>query len=153
MDTQELILQIIKKHHEQVVQIFGFKTNVLTIMIVLIFAGFILSFIVGYHILLAKRKRVAINPEKWQSFKLIDIKHISHDVRRFRFALQSKKHIVGLPIGQHISLKYVDEEGKDVIRSYTPVSSNDDKGYIDFVIKVYFKNTNPRFPDGIITLL
>lgn len=29
---------------------------------------------------------------------------ISHNVRRFRFALQSPKHIFGLPVGQHVFL-------------------------------------------------
>ena len=57
-------------------------------------------------------------------------------------------YCVGLPVGQHISFKYVDEEGKEVIRSYTPVSSDDDKGYVDFVIKIYFKNVHPKFPNG-----
>jgi cytochrome-b5 reductase len=35
-----------------------------------------------------------------------------------------------------------------VVRPYTPVSSDDDLGYFDLVIKVYFRNVNPRFPDG-----
>ena len=68
-------------------------------------------------------------------------------MRRFRFALQSKTHVLGLPIGQHISLKFRNKEGKDVIRSYTPVSSDDDIGYVDFVIKVYFPQ-EPKFPTG-----
>ena len=35
--------------------------------------------------------------------------NISHNVRRFRFALQSDKHKFGLPVGQHVFLyaKYV----------------------------------------------
>lgn len=35
-----------------------------------------------------------------------------------------------------------------VIRPYTPVTSDDEKGYFDLVIKVYFKNVHPKFPDG-----
>lgn len=55
--------------------------------------------------------------------------------------------ILGLPIGQHIHLsaKINDEI---VIRAYTPVSSDDDHGFVDLVVKVYFKNSHPRFPDG-----
>lgn len=30
--------------------------------------------------------------------------NISHNVRRFRFALQSEKHRFGLPVGQHVFL-------------------------------------------------
>jgi len=42
---------------------------------------------------------------------------------------------LGLPIGQHVHLTAkIGEEV--VIRSYTPVSSDDDRGYVDLVIKV-----------------
>uniref|UniRef100_T1GF83 NADH-cytochrome b5 reductase n=1 Tax=Megaselia scalaris TaxID=36166 RepID=T1GF83_MEGSC len=38
--------------------------------------------------------------------------------------------------------------GELVIRPYTPISSDDDQGFVDLVVKVYFKNVNPKFPDG-----
>mmetsp|Transcript_26768 Transcript_26768/g.20052 ORF Transcript_26768/g.20052 Transcript_26768/m.20052 type:complete len:309 (+) Transcript_26768:10-936(+) len=95
-----------------------------------------------------KSNPVALDSENYQAFPLIDVKVISHDVKRFRFGLPSPTHRLGLPIGQHISLKYVDENGEEVIRSYTPTSSDDDLGYVDFVVKVYFKNVHPKFPDG-----
>ncbi|KAF1776054.1 Riboflavin synthase-like beta-barrel [Phytophthora cactorum] len=79
---------------------------------------------------------------------LVEKQTLSHDTRRFRFALPSPQHVLGLPVGQHISLRYTDNEGKLVMRSYTPVSSDDTKGYVDLVIKVYFKNVHPKFPDG-----
>uniref|UniRef100_A0A8D2GMK8 NADH-cytochrome b5 reductase n=1 Tax=Urocitellus parryii TaxID=9999 RepID=A0A8D2GMK8_UROPR len=78
----------------------------------------------------------------WASLQII-----SHDTRRFRFALPSPQHILGLPIGQHIYLS-TRINGNLVIRPYTPVSSDDDKGFVDLVIKVYFKDTHPKFPDG-----
>ena len=34
------------------------------------------------------------------------------------------------------------------MRSYTPVTSDDELGYVDFVIKVYFPNVHPKFPSG-----
>lgn len=43
--------------------------------------------------------------------------------------------IAGLPIGQHIYLSATDN-GKLFLRPYTPVSSDDDKGYVDLVVKV-----------------
>lgn len=101
-----------------------------------------------YFTLQSVKELTAFDPDEWRAFKLIEEEGISHDVRRFRFALQSKDHIIGLPVGQHISFKYVDAEGKDVIRSYTPTTSNDEKGYVDFVIKIYYKNVHPNFPHG-----
>lgn len=78
---------------------------------------------------------------------LIEKEEISHDTRRFRFGLPSEEHILGLPVGQHIHLSaHIKEEL--VIRSYTPVSSDDDKGYVDLVIKVYKKDVHPKFPAG-----
>jgi len=64
-------------------------------------------------------------------------------------APQSPYHVLGLPVGQHITLRCKNKTtGEDVQRSYTPISSNDDKGFVEFVIKVYFPNVHPRFPNG-----
>ncbi|CAM9387339.1 unnamed protein product, partial [Discosporangium mesarthrocarpum] len=94
-------------------------------------------------------QHVALDPEKYISFKLAEKKVVSHDTRLFRFALQTPSHILGLPIGQHISLKYDDPTtGKPVMRSYTPTSSDEDVGYVDFIVKIYFPNVEPKFPDG-----
>lgn len=54
---------------------------------------------------------------------------------RYRFALPSPEATLGLPIGQHISVQ-AEIGGKNVMRSYTPTSSDDDKGHFDLLIKV-----------------
>jgi cytochrome-b5 reductase len=42
---------------------------------------------------------------------------------------------LGLPIGQHISIcAQIDD--KEISRSYTPITSDDDRGYFDLMIKV-----------------
>jgi len=127
------------------VVIHGYETTPYQLILSGILGTIIVTGIVTH---LLRKKGAVLNPEKWQKFKLVGIEKISHDVRKFRFELPTKDSLLGLPIGQHISLKYTDEEGKDVQRSYTPVSSNDDLGYVDFVIKVYLKNVHPRFPEG-----
>ncbi|XP_051172537.1 NADH-cytochrome b5 reductase 3 isoform X1 [Leptopilina boulardi] len=94
-----------------------------------------------------KQKILLEDPVVKYSLPLIKKEIISHDTRKFRFGLPSEEHVLGLPIGQHVHLtaKINDEV---VIRSYTPVSSDDDKGYVDLVVKVYFKNVHPKFPEG-----
>lgn len=87
------------------------------------------------------------DPEQKYNVKLIEREEVSHDTRRFRFELPSKHHVLGLPIGQHVYLSATIND-QLVIRPYTPVSSDDDKGYFELVIKVYFKNVHPKFPDG-----
>ncbi|XP_041110960.1 NADH-cytochrome b5 reductase 3-like [Polyodon spathula] len=96
------------------------------------------------------KKRAPItleDPNVKYCLKLIDKEIISHDTRRFRFALKSPDHVLGLPIGQHIYLS-ARIDGELVVRPYTPVSSDDDKGYVDLVVKIYYKNVHPKFPDG-----
>lgn len=54
---------------------------------------------------------------------------------RYRFALPRKDDILGLPIGQHISVM-AEINGKEISRSYTPTSSDEDLGHFDLLIKV-----------------
>jgi len=81
------------------------------------------------------------------ALKLVEKINLSPDTRLFRFELPSKNHILGLPTGQHIHLSAKIND-QLVVRPYTPVSSDDDLGHMDLVIKVYFKNVHPKFPDG-----
>ncbi len=69
--------------------------------------------------------------------KLISKVDISSDTRIFRFALPTESHILGLPVGQHVSIAFTDDAGTVVSRPYTPISSDDDVGYVDFCIKIY----------------
>lgn len=79
---------------------------------------------------------------------LIEKVELSHDTRRFRFALPSNEHVLGLPIGQHVNLTF-QLNGEPVVRAYTPVSSDEtDRGHVDLVVKVYKRNVHPKFPEG-----
>ncbi|MBN3322002.1 NB5R3 reductase, partial [Atractosteus spatula] len=100
--------------------------------------------------LLFRKKKPAItleDPNVKYPLRLIDKEIISHDTRKFRFVLPSESHVLGLPIGQHIYLS-AKIDGNLVVRPYTPVSSDDDKGFVDLVVKIYYKNVNPKFPEG-----
>ena len=44
------------------------------------------------------------DPSAKYSLTLIDKKELSRDTRRFRFALPSERHKLGLPVGQHVYL-------------------------------------------------
>lgn len=55
----------------------------------------------------------------------------------YRFALPRSDDVLGLPIGQHVSVT-AEINGKDIMRSYTPTSSDDNLGHFDLLIKVCF---------------
>ena len=80
--------------------------------------------------------------------ELIEIVEVTHDTKRFRFGFPNENDILGLPTGKSISLTFDDENGEQVFRSYTPVSSDNDTGFVDFVVKIYRKNEHPDFPEG-----
>ena len=95
-----------------------------------------------------KKKKITLeDPNVKYSLKLVEKQIVSHDTRRFVFALPSPNHILGLPVGQHIYLS-AKINGSLVVRPYTPVTSDEDLGHMDLVVKVYFKDVHPKFPDG-----
>ncbi|GCB18602.1 NADH-cytochrome b5 reductase 1 [Aspergillus awamori] len=84
----------------------------------------------------ADQPRKVLNPGDFQHFTLKEKNDISHNVTVYRFALPRPTDILGLPIGQHISLAAT-IGGKEVVRSYTPISSDNEAGYFDLLVKAY----------------
>jgi cytochrome-b5 reductase len=69
-------------------------------------------------------------------------------VKRFRFELEHPNQSLGLPVGQHISITF-DKNGVEVTRKYTPVSTNDDLGYFELVVKIYPKGEMSQHLDQL----
>lgn len=80
--------------------------------------------------------RRVLKPKEFQKFPLVQKEILSPNTAVYRFKLPSSGSILGLPIGQHISIR-AHINGQNVLRSYTPISSDDDKGYFDMLIKSY----------------
>ncbi|KAK4190126.1 putative NADH-cytochrome b5 reductase [Podospora australis] len=82
-----------------------------------------------------------LKPDVFQEFVLKEKTIISHNVAIYRFSLPTPSSILGLPIGQHISigahLPQPDGSSKEIVRSYTPVSGDHQPGYFDLLIKSY----------------
>jgi cytochrome-b5 reductase len=71
------------------------------------------------------------------SFPLVNVYDESHDTKVLRFALPAADQLLNLPVASCISLRYVDKDGKDVVRPYTPISKVDQQGYFEILIKKY----------------
>ncbi|XP_061750921.1 NADH-cytochrome b5 reductase 2 [Nerophis ophidion] len=103
---------------------------------------------VVYFLLSPKKKQVTLkDPMVKYALKLVSKQETSHDTKIFRFGLPSSDHILGLPVGQHVYLS-AKIDGKLVVRAYTPVSSENQQRFVDLLVKVYYKNTHPTFPEG-----
>uniref|UniRef100_UPI00358F2B7E NADH-cytochrome b5 reductase 3-like n=1 Tax=Myxine glutinosa TaxID=7769 RepID=UPI00358F2B7E len=88
-----------------------------------------------------------LDPNVKVPLRLVDKEIVTHNTRRFRFALPTPEHCLGFAVGQHIYLS-AKIDGSLVVRPYTPVSSNNDLGYVDLVIKIYKKDVHSKFPGG-----
>lgn len=82
-----------------------------------------------------------LKPDVFQEFELKEKTVISHNVAIYRFQLPEPTAILGLPIGQHISIGAAiaqpDGSTKEIVRSYTPISGDHQPGYFDLLIKSY----------------
>lgn len=86
----------------------------------------------------AAHQLVALSPSEYRSFPLIERTKLPSNSYRFRFALPTPQHRLGLSCGKHMLLRFKDVEGKPVSRPYTPTTLDSiHTGHFDLVIKIY----------------
>ncbi|KAF9177977.1 NADH-cytochrome b5 reductase [Haplosporangium sp. Z 11] len=78
----------------------------------------------------------ALDPNAFVDFKLKDVQKLTHNTSRFTFELEEGQNL-GLHVASCVVTKFVNGDGKPVIRPYTPTSDTDRTGSFDFVIKRY----------------
>lgn len=81
-------------------------------------------------------KKFTLDPEQWQRFELVERLPVTHNASIFRFKLPRPTDSLSLSIGRHLQIRAV-VDGKEVVRSYTPVSLPDDEGFFELLVKVY----------------
>ncbi|KAF5103852.1 hypothetical protein D0Z03_000028 [Geotrichum reessii] len=82
------------------------------------------------------RPKKIILPDEYREFPLIDKVPVSHNANIYRFALPRETDVLGLPTGQHITITTTIDD-KEVSRSYTPISNNQDEGHFELLVKHY----------------
>eukprot|EP01036_Dinobryon_divergens_P027779 gene27779-36606_t len=103
--------------------------------------------LVSDQFLRVRTAEVALNPTQRIPFTLIEHHVLSPDSVKLRFSLKHPQQRLGLPVGQHLMVAAKIED-KLVIRAYTPISSDDDLGYFDLVIKIYRSVVAGQGDDG-----
>lgn len=89
-----------------------------------------------------------IDPENYNEFPLVDKVPVSSNASIYKFSLPRSSDKLNIPIGQHITISAT-IEGKEITRSYTPISSEEDEGYFELLIKTYPKGNVSRFVDNL----
>ncbi|KAK9236448.1 hypothetical protein V1525DRAFT_406864 [Lipomyces kononenkoae] len=95
-----------------------------------------------------RKSRTVIRPDIFHEFVLMERMKVNYNTAIYRFALPHENDILGVPIGQHLSIA-VEIGGKIALKSYTPISSDDSHGYFDLLIKNYPQGTVSSFIGGL----
>jgi len=124
-----------------------FSQNKYAQLLALVLAAVTTGFLF-YRATSKKQKKPVLDPQVWKEFPLKQKFIISPNTALYRFALPNPDDVLGLPIGQHISVS-AEIGGKEIMRSYTPTSSDDDLGHFDLLIKSYEKGNISRYVSAL----
>ncbi|KAK2736855.1 NADH-cytochrome b5 reductase [Myotisia sp. PD_48] len=91
---------------------------------------------------LKERSKTLVGGDQgWVDLRLAGIEPISHNVKKFRFEFPDPESVSGLHIASAILTKYKGAtDQKPTIRPYTPVSDENQPGFLELIVKQY--------PDG-----
>ncbi|SPQ92978.1 NADH-cytochrome b5 reductase [Plasmodiophora brassicae] len=78
----------------------------------------------------------SLSPSEFRPFKLAQVLPVNHDTNIYRFNLEKSNTPLNLPVASFILLR-TNVNGKDVVRPYTPISTNRTHGHFDLMIKSY----------------
>ncbi|KAL9642722.1 hypothetical protein ABK040_009800 [Willaertia magna] len=76
-----------------------------------------------------------LDTEEFKEFKIILIKHVTHDTKVFSMRLPKTKSLNIKP-GQHIQIGFTEENGELMVRKFTPTNI-EAKGYFELTFKLY----------------
>ncbi|RFU75146.1 nadh-cytochrome b5 reductase 2 [Trichoderma arundinaceum] len=72
------------------------------------------------------------------SLKLAEVEDVNHNTKRLRFELPEKDQVSGLHIASAVLTKFKSPNAeKATLRPYTPISDEDEKGFLDLLVKKY----------------
>ncbi|KAH8125320.1 cytochrome-b5 reductase [Trichoderma asperellum] len=74
----------------------------------------------------------------WVSLKLSEAEDVNHNTKRLRFELPEKDQVSGVHIASAILTKFKGpNDEKATLRPYTPISDEDERGFLDLLVKKY----------------
>lgn len=83
-----------------------------------------------------KAKKFALDPREFRTFTVRSVEAVTHDTKRVVFDLPSADHEMGMKVASCLLAK-AKVDGKVVVRPYTPVNTNEEKGVLELVVKGY----------------
>lgn len=83
-----------------------------------------------------EKPKVALSPKQFRSFRVRSVEELSPNTKRLIFDLPSEEHEMGMTVASCLLAK-AQVNGKNVVRPYTPTNINEEKGFLELVVKGY----------------
>eukprot|EP00644_Phytophthora_capsici_P001005 jgi/Phyca11/509270/fgenesh2_kg.PHYCAscaffold_43_\ len=80
--------------------------------------------------------KTALSPKEFRSFTVRKVEAVNHNTKRVTFALPTPEHEMGITTASCIMAR-AKVDGKTVVRPYTPTNVNEEKGFLELVVKGY----------------
>jgi len=81
-------------------------------------------------------QKKALDPKEFKQFSVQKVTNYNHNTNIYDFSLP-EDHVLGLDVASCLLIKVQGPDGKPVVRPYTPISSNNDKGFFRLMVKEY----------------
>lgn len=91
---------------------------------------------IAYKSAMAYNRKRSVWPDKWSALELEEQTLISKNSAIYRFTMKTSFESLNFPAGSHLAVK-VPIDGENVIRYYTPITSNVETGHFDIIVKSY----------------
>nr|CCC91395.1 putative NADH-cytochrome b5 reductase [Trypanosoma congolense IL3000] len=79
----------------------------------------------------------AFSQSAYRQYKLISVKDETPDTKLFTFRLPEEEMELNFTTPSCITLRFVDDDRNEVVRPYTPLNLESDKGSFDILVKAY----------------
>ncbi|KAI9923074.1 hypothetical protein PsorP6_000255 [Peronosclerospora sorghi] len=83
-----------------------------------------------------KQPKVALSPKEFRSFTVRKVESLNHNTKRITFDLPTSEHEMGITTPSCLMAR-AKVNGKTVARPYTPTNVNEEKGFLELVVKGY----------------
>ncbi|KAF4323266.1 hypothetical protein BBO99_00001546 [Phytophthora kernoviae] len=83
-----------------------------------------------------EQPKVALSPKEFRSFTVRKVEDVNHNTKRVTFDLPSPDYEMGITTPSCL-LARAKVNGKTVVRPYTPTNVNEEKGFLELVVKGY----------------
>ncbi|KAG6574353.1 NADH-cytochrome b5 reductase [Phytophthora cinnamomi] len=80
--------------------------------------------------------KVALSPKEFRSFTVRKVEDVNHNTKRVTFDLPTPDHEMGITTPSCL-MACAKVDGKTVVRPYTPTNVNEEKGFLELVVKGY----------------